>query len=111
MKTLVDRAPRVEFDNPLPSSIDDQVMGRIQNISLTGCKLNARSWMKINGALHRIHVSTEQGELQLSGQIVRARMIPTDAGSIYELGIRFHPTGQSYRDFVMWMEQLTVYTD
>ncbi len=106
MKIHVERADRIEFKNPLPSSIDGEIKGRIHNVSETGCKVNAGSWVKVNSTVHRIAISSEQEEISVGGQIVRARMIPEEHGSVYELGIRFQQDDPALAHLQDWLQRI-----
>lgn len=105
-----ERAKRYRLKHPLPGSIDNEVSGDIYNVSLTGCKLNARTWIKVNESERQIRIDTGAGEVIVPGKIVRARLIPDRHGSLYELGIRFVEGGPEYRVYARWVEESVVDT-
>lgn len=103
----IKRAERIRFDVPLASSVDQEIKGQVENLSLSGCKLNSSSWIQLNGDEHQVQIMTPTGEvLTLKGQIVRAKMVPSDSGGIYELGIEFERQTPAYRSYQNWLQSV-----
>lgn len=106
-RTYIKRSQRLEFHRPLPSSIDRAIVSSLHNLSKSGCMLNAKAWIKVNQDLHEIKIHPPDSQsFSLRGQIVRAKMVPSNGSILYELGIRFEKGDPTYPLFLEWFEKL-----
>lgn len=106
-KTYIKRSERLVFHRPLPSSIDRAIVSSLHNVSKSGCMLNSKAWLKVNRDVHEIKIQPPDSRpFSLKGQIVRAKMVPSNGSILYELGIRFEQRDPAYPLFLEWFEKL-----
>ncbi len=111
MRNTVKRASRLAFSRPVPTALDENI-ARVRNVSRTGCLINAHIWMKVDQVQHDLSILPPDGEpIDLSGQIVRARMVPGENGIVYEVGFKFDRDDPRFADFEAWFTELLINTE
>ena len=107
MRPIVQRAPRMRFKKPIQSALDHEYVGGVHNISRSGCMMRIKHWVKVNRELHALHLLAPMaGELHVQGEVVRAKMVPGEEGTIYEIGIRFEEGSEDYVRVSNWLKAL-----
>ena len=89
MERYQKRERRLDLHRPLTVILDSEI-ARVRNMSLSGCLLQTRKWLKVGQTKYDFCIRPQgHNEITTLCRIVRAKMVQDETGPVYEIGIKF----------------------